>query len=314
MRNGVKAGKLSKFYLDEYDSEFASRLSPQEWEVILDFRRLPDFCVAAQQYQMISATFYANHFILNKVVPEVWRFQMIACLLHLYDTRNPDDPRSGLTLVNFQKICTELKLASRGRAFAFLNIMRVGGYLSRNPSSRDARVVELEPTPVFIETVERWNHGIFQMIDAALPGIDLVEKHKRLPRLGWTMRRRSVERVLAGWKPVDAFPEIYMFVAADGGWMLLSYCVAKAVHGDTIVPVSVNLSEIGQQYGGSRSHLRRLLETAYAKGYLLAPPSNGSNIVLSPKLVCAYMTWIASYLGGYYRSATDALAELEGHS
>ena len=303
---------LSKFLVNEYDAEFKTRVTADEWAEILSFRNLPNFRVAAQQYQAISAPFYANHFILNKVVPEVWRFQMIATLLHLYDTRDVDDPRSGLTLVRFQKICTDLKLASRGRAFAFLNIMRVGGYLSRNPSPRDARVVELEPTPLFIETVERWNQGILQMIDETLPSIGLEEKHKSLPRLGWEMRRRSVERVLAGWKPVEAFPEVFMFVAADGGWMLLSYCVANAVQGDEIVPVSVNLGEIGQQFGGSRSHLRRLLETAYAKGYLLAPPSNGSNVVLSPKLVCAYMAWIASYLEGYRRSAMDALAELEG--
>ncbi len=300
-----------RFTIDAFDSEFEKRLSAVEWQRVVAFRNLPTFQAAAQRYHDISGPFYANQYILNKVVPEVWRFQMIVFMLHLHEMRDPADPRSGLTLVNFQKLCTQFDLASRGRAFAFLNILRVGGYLSRCPSSRDGRVVELAPTPVFMETVERWTHGIFQMVDLVIPGAALADKSKAVPQLAKEMRRLSTERLLGGWKPVDDFPEVLRFVSADGGWMLLSHCLAQAVKGDRIVPVSISLAEFGAKFGGSRSHLRRLLESSFQDGLLLAPPSNGSTIILSPKLVCAAMTWIAVYLEGYHRSAVLALAELE---
>ena len=300
------------FRIDQYDALFATRTSAEDWAHIIAFRNRAHFLDAAIRYTAISAPFYGNNFILNKVVPEAWRFQMIVFLLHLHDIRDPNDPRSGLTLGNFQRLCKDLSFASAGRAFAFLNMMRVGDYIARSRVQRDARTVHLEPTPLFITTVEKWNDGIFEMIDCATPEISLLQMRAIYPQLGREMRRRSAERIIAGWKPLEPFPEVLHFAATDGGWMLLAHCVADAMrNGSSIAPISVNLARFGKQFGGSRSHLRRLLEGAFADNLLEAPPANGADIRLSPKLVCAFMALFASYLAGYQRSAFEALAEFE---
>jgi hypothetical protein len=300
----------SAFRIDQHDDLFAPRTSAEDWAHIIAFRNRPDFLKAALDYIVVSGPFYANNFILNKVVPEAWRFQMIVFLLHLHDMRDPHDPRSGLTLSNFQRLCTQLDLASRGRAFAFLNIMRVGGYLARIPSPRDTRVVHLEPTQLFMETVERWNDGIFRLIDIAAPESRLLQARHAYPALGREMRRRSAERIIAGWKPLGPFPEVLHFAATDGGWMLLAHGVAEAMrNGEGIAPVVINLTHFGTEYSVSRSHLRRLLEGAFESGLLEAPPANGANIRFSSQLVCAFVAWLASYLAGYHQSANEALAE-----
>jgi hypothetical protein len=166
-------GAMAAVALDRHDDLFSARVvataGGQDWEAIRAFRDSPTFIDAVLCYDAISGPFYANQFILNKVVPEAWRFQMIVFLLHLHDTRDWADPRSGLTLANFQRVCAQLGLASAGRAMAFLNIMRVGGYLARSRSEADGRIVHLEPTPRFMATVEQWNDGIFTLIDTVMP-------------------------------------------------------------------------------------------------------------------------------------------------
>ncbi|UVO55324.1 hypothetical protein [Sphingomonas sp. SUN039] len=302
----------TRWQLDEFDALFAARVGSRpvgiEWPEILAFRNAPTFLDVVLRYDAISGPFYGNHFILNKVVPEAWRFQMIVFLLHLHDTRDPADPRGGLTLANFQRVCATLGLASAGRAFAFLNIMRVGGYLARDLADADRRIVRLEPTPHFVETVEQWNDGIFELIDTAMPTAGLVAARAQVPGLGRMMRQGGAEKLLAGWQPLGAFPEVEHFAARDGGWMLLARAMALALRQDDGTPVTIDLIAFGKEFGTSRTQLRRILESAHAAGLLLAPPQNGSNICPSPKLACAFVTWLASYLASYCESATAALA------
>ena len=295
---------------DRFDMMFAARVETGggaiDWPAIKAFRDVPTFTDAVLRYDAISGPFYGNQFILNKVVPETWRFQMIAFLMHLHETRDPEDPRSGLTLANFQRVCATLELASAGRAFAFLNIMRVGGYLARTRSETDRRIVHLEPTGHFIETVERWNDGIFELIDTAMPAAGLVAARAQNVMLSQTMRRHSTEKLLAGWRPLDAFPEVEHFASRDGGWMLLARAMALSLREGAGKPVAIDLVGFGKEFGSSRTQLRRILESAYAAELLEEPPQNGATICFSQQMVCAFASWFAWYLASYHDSAMAA--------
>jgi len=160
--------------------------------------------------------------------------------------------------------------------------------------------------------VEGWNNRVFQVIDSVFDDGNLVHEHETNPRFGWNMRRLGAECLLDGWKLLDPFPEVNHFVASDGGWMLLIHCVAESLRtGDgSIAPVSVDLAAYGKRFGVSRSHLRRLLETAYAAGLLRKPPRNGSDIVLSPHLIASYLNCLASEMD-FYRYNAIAGRELD---
>ncbi len=285
-------------------------MSPEEWKRIVAFREQPTVLLGLPRYGALMPDYFSDNVILNKVVTEVWRFEMLVYLLYLFDTRNPDDPRSGLTVANLQKLCAQQNCASRGRVLAILGIMRLGGYLRRIKSPRDSRVVLLEPSERFVEIVEGWNHRIFQIIDAVVPEDALAARHGAHPRMSWEMRTRGAESLLGGWKLLDPFPEVNHFVSRDGGWMLLLTCVAKALAQDNgvIRPVSLELQSFGARFGVSRSHLRRLLESAWEARLLDAPPRNGADIRLSPALVAAFLTCMASELAFYQRHAVKALA------
>jgi hypothetical protein len=303
------------FDMTAHDADFSARMSAQEWALISRFRNLPHFCDGVRRHEGVMAPFFAHNLILSKVVIEVWRFQILVFTLYLHDTRDFADPRTGLTFANLRKICLQLGLASPGRVFAFLNIMKVGGFLTSVRSTLDTRIVHLEPTPQFLTIVEDWNDGIFAAIDAADPAAGLVPLRALHPALGRGMRISGAEELLAGWKPLDAFPEVYHFAAVDGGWSLMEYVVAQAMRDPgqiRIEPVAINLRNAGQQFGGSRSNLRRLLESAYALGLLDAPPQNGMHIVFSSRMVCAYLCFMASFLGHFQVNAQVALAWING--
>ena len=282
-----------------------------EWNRVIDFRMQPHFLRGLKRYSELIPPYFSNNLILNKVVTEAKRFEMLVYALHLYDTRDATDPTSGLTMANLQKRCVAQRVASPGRVRAILGIMQLGGYLTRQRSTLDARIVHFVPTERFITIVERWNRAIFQTIDTVDPKHDLSGLHARLPRFGWDMRRRGAEQTLGGWHLLNAFPEVNFFIMHDGGWMLLLHCVAESVRvgqGVEIAPISVDLIDFGKRFGASRSHLRRLLEAAHKGGLLDAPPRNGAHIVLGQRLVASFLTCMASELAFYSACAVSQTA------
>ncbi|MFO1035116.1 MAG: hypothetical protein U1E15_14030 [Hyphomicrobiales bacterium] len=235
---------------------------------------------------------------------------MLVYTLYLHDMFDPAVPGSGLTLSNLQDICKRQQCASPGRVTAILGILRIGGFVRQQSSAGDRRIKHLVPSKKFMDIVEGWNNRIFQIIDAVCPGDNLAETHRSVPHLGRAMRRGGAEGLLKGWKLLDPFPEVNHFVVRDGGWMLLLHCAAEALKqgGENAVAlVSVDLAAFGKKFSVSRSHLRRLLESAHELGLLAAPPRNGTHILLSDITVASFLSCMASELG-YYRG--HALAAL----
>ncbi|MDE2445847.1 MAG: hypothetical protein KGO94_06695 [Alphaproteobacteria bacterium] len=294
------------FELASYDATFASRTTPDDWQRILRFRSSPRFLEALKTYHALIPQYFSDNVVLNKVVTEAWRFEMLVYTLYLHDTRETANPRSGLTTTNLEKICAQQKCASKGRVLAILGIMRLGGYLRQKKSEIDSRIKHLEPTAKFLSIVEGWNNRILQIIDAVYPEGALAQAHAQNPAIGRNMRTRGAEGLLAGFKLLDPFPEVFHFVSSDGGWMLLLHLVAESLRrGEykSIAPVEVDLAAYGKRFSASRSHLRRLLESAYEKEILTAPPRNGSDVRLSPITVSAFLSCMASELDFYRGNA-----------
>jgi hypothetical protein len=291
--------KLETFRLDMFDDMLSIRMDSVEWQRILAFRKQPGMFNGLFAYAEIMPEFFADNLILNKVVTEEWRFYTLVFTLHLNDTRNPDDPLSGLTLSNLQRVCREQKVASFGRVAAILGIMQLGGYVHRRPSTSDGRVRHLEPTPGFMAVVEEWTQRLLRIIDAICPEDNLAAHHRANPGFGRQMRRRGAEVMLGGWRAVPPFPEVAHFLHSDGGWMLLLPLIAQSIKTGNggLAPVSFDLAAHGRRFGVSRSHLRRMLEGAWQKGLLAEPPRNGAHIVPTAKLAASFLTCMASELG-----------------
>ena len=302
LAKGCGSLAVRNFRLDCFDGSLSQRMSPQEWRRTLILRNHPRFFDGLFKYDELIPDYFAHNLVLNRVVTEAWRFEMLVYALHLHDTRDPADPRTGLTAGRLQALCAANVCASPGRVLAILGIMQLAGYLKRVRSTIDSRIVHLVPSNHFVAIVEGWNGAILHIIDAISPADALARDYAARPRFGQDMRQLGAETVIGGWKLLDPFPEVAHFISRDGGWMLLLRCVALALApsaGAEIAPVSLALDTFGKTFGVSRSHLRRVLESAYAAGLLEAPPRNGADIRLAPHLVASFLACMASELGNY---------------
>ena len=312
LREMDEQGAGAAWDLASFDSELQSRISVADWESVKAFRDRPTFLNALESYARLFSPFYSDHLLLNKVVTEGRRFEMLVYLLYLYQTTVRGDPLSGLTIANFKRVCAAQNVCSPNRALAIISIMRLARFLQRDQAHADARVKRLAPTPRFMDIVEAWNRTLLIVIDAAAPEAQLARAHAEHPAMGAKMRVKAAQHMLGGWHLLDFFPEARHFIDRDGGWMLLLHCTDEALRlgkRRAIAPVAVDLGHFGRRFGVSRSHVRRILEEAHEKGLLTAPPQNGKHIALSPILVASYLTCMAYELSFSWGIAREALAE-----
>lgn len=262
-------------------------------------------------YSDIMPDFFAGNLILNKIVIEEWRFYILVFALHLHEARDPFNPLSGLTLSNLQRLCVAQKVASRGRVAVAMGFMTAGGYIRRTDREEDSRVKRYEPTPKFLDVIENWTNKLLQIIDVVRPGDELARHHREDAQFGRRMRRHGMQAMLEGWRLLEPFPEVSHFIHRDAGWMLLLPTVAESVRrGDgALSEVAIDLTAHGKRFGVSRSHFRRLLETAWQAGLLAQPPRNGASILPKPELAATFVTCMASELGYAHAWAMAAKAD-----
>lgn len=306
-------GHRLNFVCSTFDTEFSGRTTQEDWQRTVETRSQPNFVNSVLNYHAHLALRTDGNKILNKISAEAQRYALLAYTLYLHDTRDPKDPRSGLTSTNLEKLCAKQKCASPGRVRTYIGLMWIAGYLKRFQSPQDSRKIHFEPTKKLIDNIEAWNQEIFKTIDLIFPGGALATRHLNEPFFGSQMRIGGVAQCLSGLRPFDQFPEVYHFISRDAGWMLLINCVGQTMRApkeNLTVSVSIDLAGFGKRYGVSRSHLRRLLESSFALGLLEEPPLNGTNIVLSRKLVAAYFTSMAAELQFYRRNALTGNAKI----
>ena len=308
-------GLTQVFSISDFDAVFSKRTTADDWSRILKQRDFPNFIDAIAIYDEIISVNFLDNRLLNTIMREAWRFQMLVFAMDLYERHELANPRSGLTVGNLQRLCAEKKVASPGRVLALLNVLQTAGYMKRVQSRVDRRIFYLEPTTGLTEAVAKWDQSILYLLDSVPPTGNFVVQSDIYPTLRSETRRIATKQRLQGWAPLTPFPEILSFFEVDGGWALLKNCIAQGLKHDGglhIEAVNLNLQRFGNDVGVSRSNLLRTLERGYSQGLLQSPPRNGKEILLSPKLICAYVGWLASYIDNYRSGALEALSILKG--
>lgn len=257
---------------------------------------------------------YQGNRVFNAMLNDRARVQMGFFSLYLYWSRKGDAP-SGLTMSRLKEICVEGNFCSPGRVEGMVALMRVFGYARLESDPRDQRVKLIIPTDKLIQThLRRWRRQFAAMAlvmpEAARWTVEIDSGGKFAP----AFLRRLCERYIAGFRVLDAVPEVAPFIDRNSGWLiLLNLLVRSGAHGRMTEPttVTVNLSRMSRRFGVSRSHVRKLLADAEQAGFIQSGPDK-SNVAVLPFLADRIETALAILFITMGRCAREALAEIDG--
>jgi hypothetical protein len=287
-------------------------------DAIVRLRQQPGFPQALRVAAQCSVEMYRADRLLNALMNDRARalFTLVALYLH-YADEGAGAP--GLTVGAMKDLCTRIGLCSRGRCEAMLAVMRAAGLFASVPNL-DRRRRPLVPTERLLALHrERWE-AHFTAMSAVIPEAAAYRAALDDPGFIKVFVLELGQRFIAGFRILDAAPELEKFAERNAGIMIL-YSLALAGRDDDAVPprrpVPLSINALATRFSVSRKHVLTLLRDAEAEGLLVRGGPANSEITLLSRGREALEMMMASlllYMAECAAVALRATGEIRGTS
>jgi len=244
------------------------------------------------------------------VINDLGRLIIGNLALYLHFSRDPADPRSGLSANRMKAICIEQRVCSRGRAHAAVALMRLSGHLTPAPSRADRRLHLLAPTERLIAACQQYWEAIFSGMELVYSErADAKAALQRTEFLAAFMRMFG-EHFRAGVRLFQAGSELTSFAHRNAGLALLFDLLLAAERGDPAAPVRISIAELAMRFAVSRAQVLRVLDDAVEAALIERSGEDGSQITVRSRLAAATRNFYAfafSLCNHYVDVAMDEL-------
>jgi hypothetical protein len=264
-------------------------------EAVAALRAHPRFAAALATVLRDVIAVHRSNPLLNKVLNDRGRvvFGMLAMYLHF------SRGTGGLTASAMKALCAETGLCSPGRATAMLSLMRFAGYVAPAQHPLDRLIRLLAPTGRLIDDHRRRMAAQLTALAPLMPEGEVGLAHLDETDFIAEMAVCFGEAFRAGFRLLDASPELAELADRNAGIILLMTLLLAADADDTIPParpVSISISAMAKRYGVSRPHIQKLLRDAATDGFIAIDPAEPQRVAVLPRLAGAMQSFVANVL------------------
>lgn len=244
----------------------------------------PNFVPAAADYAQGIVRIFEGKYMANKVMANLARQVICMSVLALHFNRN--ERHHGAVLSCIQSLTSALGLCSPNTTAATIDLLENIGLVTRVQDESDHRNHLILPTDKLIR-------GTSAIVGVALVAVDRLFPMRRYRDLvegaGDFMERYFASSLHSLLNISTLIPNLRgsrLFFTSDSGWMLLCKLMAlrqsqDSTNGNT---VRFPFDEIGDLYGVSRTHVRRLMKKVEAEGLVRLHSDGGRKIEILPAL------------------------------
>jgi hypothetical protein len=198
-------------------------------------------------------------------INDLGRLVIANLALYLHFSRDPADPRSGLSTNRLTALCVEHGVCGKGRALNVLALMRRFGYLSYAPHPADTRLRLLVPTDLLICATRRYWETIVEAMTLVVPTAPhAISALRRDDVLGAFMRVFGRYFCL-GIRLFPADAELTPFAQRNAGFALICSMLLLSEQdgpGGALMPVRISIATLARRFAVSRSQVSRILDAA----------------------------------------------------
>ena len=171
------------------------------------------------------------------------------------------------------------------------------GYMELRPSDQDRRVRILSPTEKLRAHDRDWLAAHYAPLTVLYPQHDYGLVMQRDPDFQAVHRRVCMPFVPLGAKVLLSVPDMLLFLDRAAGYMVIAALLQAAMAEGDPPHAAVPYADIGERFGVSRTHVRRLLVTAEEAGLVKLHGRGGHRVEILPRLWSSHDRGIA---GGMY--------------
>jgi hypothetical protein len=267
-------------------------------EGIIKHPRLPD---ARKHYIDRFLEVYGGDPFLVRLLIESGRFfvyQIVALLEASYDpARRETWPTVGL----LKQVIAGIGVGSGRHIDHLVARMCAVGFMELKPAEQDRRVRILKPTEALRAHDRDWLAAHHAPLTVLFPEHDYSLVMRRDPAFQVLQRRTSVAFMPLGIRMLRlAEPDMMLFLNRAGGYMVIAALLQAAMAQPDQAHAAIPYADIGDRFGLSRTHVRKLLVAAQEAGLVKLHARGGHRVEILPRLWASHDLSIS---GGMYLHA-----------
>jgi hypothetical protein len=259
----------------------------------------PRFPFARDEFVKAMLALYEHKPFLNRLLLEASRTVLGIVIMCLYARYDESDRSTWPTLRLVADSMAALHLASPSRIHDLVLRLIKTGYLEQRGAPRDRRVRILMPTMQMIAQDQDFliSHYLPLQILFPNPGYAPIMTRDR----DFQFKQRLVSRDLfsLGAQILAGNPIMMLFMGRDAGIMILIKMFELGGGKDGEKPLKVSYSDLGDRFGVSRTHVRKLLVAAEELDLVHLTNAGGKYVELKPQLLQAFDRLVADTMSGH---------------
>jgi hypothetical protein len=299
--------------LDDPDIERLLGRRPRlSYDDIVGHPRLPQ---ARKVYIDDFLKIYGDDPFLVRLLIETGRFQVFHLATVLEAAYDPARRETWPTVGLLKQTIAMLGLrgiASARHVDHLIGRLRAVGYMQLQPSDQDRRIKLLRITERLRTHDRDWLAAHYAPLAVLYPQYDYGLALRRDPGFQAAQRRASLAFAHVGAKIFKAVPaDMMLFLDRAGGFPVLAALLQAAMADPTNPHAAVPYTDVGDRFGVSRTHVRRLLSAAQDAGLVKLQARGGHRVEILPRLWASHDRGISCgmYLHDMlYLAATNALS------
>lgn len=252
------------------------------------------------------ANLYGDDRRLVRALSEYGRAVTFMLAICIAMAAEEDKPETWLTVGRLAALGTMVGLGSERRIRRFVQEMRSDGYLIETPIAGDKRRHRLHPSARMMEIDSEWTFAFHAPLALMWP--DVARYRKGLsgdPDYHRRYRAASLKTMGLSAANMSEHLGVDSFMHQAGGSRILA-ALMRAAHDDPEGWSEPGFYTIAAERSATtRAHVRGLIRTAAAAGYVEIADSANSRVRATPSLVEDFRIWVAQGL-----SAIDLVSAL----
>jgi hypothetical protein len=264
------------------------------FEDILGHPRLPE---ARKRYLDRFLEVYGGDPFLVRLLIESGRFVVYHWVAELHAAQDPARRETWATVGLLKQHLATIGLASDRHIDHLIARLCEVGFMRLKPAEHDRRVRILEPTEKLHAHDRDWLVAHYAPLTVLCPQHDYGRVMRRDPRFQTMHRRAAAMFAALGTKLLLSAPDMLLFLNHAAGYPVLAALLQAAMESDDYPHAAVPYAEIGDRFGVSRAHVRKLLVAAEDRELLRLQARGGWRVEILPRLWSSHDHAIA---GGMY--------------
>jgi hypothetical protein len=226
---------------------------------------------------------YGGDPFLVRLLIESGRISLFLIAAVLDAAHDPARRETWFTVGRLKQMTTLFGMSSGRHVDELVARLCAVGFMESKPSEGDRRVRILKPTEKMLAHDRDWIAAHYAPLTVLYPQHDYGLVMRRDPTFHYLYRRVCVPLLPIAAKLMVAVPEMMVFLNRAGGFMVAA-ALMQAAMAQGQPHAAVPYGDVGDRFGLSRTHVRKLLVAAEEAGLVKLHERGGHRVEILPRL------------------------------